>query len=329
MAERAANGGRLDGAAIFAVMMVAAVFAVALGLTYPLLSFILESQEHSAFMIGLNTAMMPVGIIVASPFVQTAFRRVGGPRLVIVCALTIGASILLTGAYQNIWFWFFTRFFIGVAEAGLFVVSETWVNQLAPPDKRGRVLGFYTSAMALGFAAGPLILRVTGTDGMTPFLIGGAIMAISASLLWTLRNRLPEVIDLETASMRAFLPLAPYLLALVCTVAAFDQGVLSLYPVYGLQLSPSPETVVLQLDVQFGLWRIQESVTAWDAILYALAVLIIGNIVFQVPIGRLADAWSRRGTMALRCETPVSAAVPLRSVGAPPSLVSALFFAGG
>ena len=58
------------------------VYAIAQGLTYPLLSFILARQGHSPGMIGLSAAMTPIGFICCAPFVPAhhAPLRAGDDR---------------------------------------------------------------------------------------------------------------------------------------------------------------------------------------------------------------------------------------------------------
>jgi len=53
------------------------VFGLAFGMTYPLLSLILEQRGVSTEMIGINSAMMPVGILLFSPLIPVVSKRFG------------------------------------------------------------------------------------------------------------------------------------------------------------------------------------------------------------------------------------------------------------
>ena len=57
------------------------------GVTYPLLSFILERPGTSPGLIGLSAAMTPLGFIVSAPFTPALAGRVGGARLAILCSI--------------------------------------------------------------------------------------------------------------------------------------------------------------------------------------------------------------------------------------------------
>ncbi|MEM7260010.1 MAG: hypothetical protein AAF404_21770, partial [Pseudomonadota bacterium] len=63
------------------------VFGFAFGMTYPLLSLILESRGVSSDMIGMNSAMMPIGILLFSSVIPFAAKRFGARNLAIVAAL--------------------------------------------------------------------------------------------------------------------------------------------------------------------------------------------------------------------------------------------------
>ena len=55
---------------VLAAITSVGIFCIAMGLSYPLLSLILEEMGVSASMIGLNTSMTPLGMILSSPFFQ-------------------------------------------------------------------------------------------------------------------------------------------------------------------------------------------------------------------------------------------------------------------
>ena len=157
--------------AVGAVIATAGVFVIAQGLTYPLLALILKKQGISATLIGANSAMTPLGVIVSAPFIPRLAQRIGAARLASLCAALAAMVLALIGANQEIWFWFPARFALGVAINGSYIVSETWVIQLSSSHNRGRIMGVYTTVLSGGFALGPFILALTGTEGQTPFMV--------------------------------------------------------------------------------------------------------------------------------------------------------------
>ena len=259
---------------VSAVIATAGVFVIALGLLYPLLAIILQKQGVSATLIGANSAMTSLGVILSAPLIPRLARRLGAARFAAMCAAMSAGLLALIGAYQHIGFWFPARLALGMAINGTYVISETWVNELATNQNRGRIMGLYTTILAGGFALGPFILAITGSSGWPPFLVVIAITLTTTFGLLLLRNRLPEFSAKGDGSIRAFISLAPVLLAAVGMYAFYEQAVLAILPIYGLQ---------------FGL---TERVTV-----IAVGVLVSGNVVMQYPIGWIADRLARRHVM--------------------------------
>src|SRR5688500_1192470 len=92
-------------AALAGIIATVTVFAVAQGLTYPLLSFILERQGTTPGLIGLSAAMTPLGFIVSAPFIPGLARRVGGARLAILCSILAALTLIAIAWTQDVWAW--------------------------------------------------------------------------------------------------------------------------------------------------------------------------------------------------------------------------------
>lgn len=270
------GGGKTDvRAALAGVVAAAGVFAVATGLTYPLLALVLERQGEPPGLIGVNAAMTPVGMIVTAPLLPAVARRCGAAATAVGSLLLVAASLAFMGAVPSVWVWFPARLLLGAGLCGAFTLSESWLMQLAEQGDRGRVMGLYATVISTGFVVGPLALSLIADAGPLPFAIGVGAAVAAALTLAAVRRRLPELgAEGERRSVRAFLPLAPTLLLAVGGAAAFEQAVLSFLPAYGMAAGLAPAAAT-----------------------GALAALIAGNIVAQVPLGWLADAFGRRPVM--------------------------------
>jgi len=260
-------------AAIAGVIATVSVFAIAQGLSYPLLSFILQRQGVSPGMIGLSAAMTPVGFILSSPFIPAISRRFGAGRTALTCAALSALVLALIGWTQDVYAWFPLRFLLGVVVNPLYVLSEVWMIALAPPARRGRIMGIYTTLISAGFAAGPVCLLLVGSEGWPPFMVGIAAFVTCGLCLAAVLHRLPDMNGEGGGhvSVFGFVPLAWLLLFAVVVAAGFEQGALALLPVYG---------------IGHGI-----SETSMSAL---LAVMIAGNIALQVPLGLLAERWTAR-----------------------------------
>ncbi|MDW6020451.1 MFS transporter [Mesorhizobium sp. BAC0120] len=262
-----AAAGSPQWAAIGGVIATVTVFSVAQGLTYPLLSFILQRQGTPSSLIGLSAAMTPLGFIASSAFIPISARRFGAGTTALTCAGLAALLLALIGWTQNLWPWFPLRFLLGFVVNPLYVLSETWMLTLTPPARRGRVMGTYTSLISAGFGAGPLALSVTGSEGWPPFMVGIIAFIGCAGVLVAVLPRLPELHNgKDEPSVLRFLSVAPLLLFAVAVVAAFEHALLSLTTVYGRAYGSS-----------------DEAVSAF------LTTFILGNVVLQIPLGLIAE----------------------------------------
>ena len=252
------------------------VFGLAFGMTYPLLSLILETRGVSADMIGINSAMMPIGVLLFSSVIPIASARFGSRNVAIAAALVTAVLTIAYKVFDDLAAWFVIRLLMGMTISTLFVLSEAWIVRYASAAHRGRVVAVYGSVLSASFGAGPALVSWIGIEGWTPFVVGALVLLVGVAPLALVRDeRTVEPESTRTSGLFAFAGKAPLLLAAVGVFAIFDAATLSLLPVYGIRNGLDVSTASL-----------------------ALSVLIVGNIVLQFPIGYLADRYPRRRVLA-------------------------------
>lgn len=289
-----------------AVIACISVFGLTYGLTAPLIALLMARQGASDALIGINSAMHAVGIL-ATTFSLPRLAARFGPRRLILAALALAIVMLgLIGALDNIWLWFPLRIALGAAVNALFVLSETWINQVADDASRGRTMAIYTSSLSLGFAIGPMILSLSGIDGWLPFLIAMALIAACGLTLAPSRVVEPRLGQGGHKVRWRYMALAPVAMAIMVLNACLDSAVLSMLPLYAIQNGWSEARAPLL-------------VTAF----------LVGSIALQYPIGWAADRLGRRPVMVICAvaSTLLAAAHPL--VIDRPAAAMALEFAWG
>lgn len=241
------------------------VFAFSLGEIFPLLSLNMEADGVSPRMIGFNTAMAPIGILVAGLFIPRLSHAFGAKRVALFMAFATGAIFILYPLLDWLPAWFLLRFTQGVTVATLFALSEAWVLQSATGKWRGLIIGAYATCISATFGVGAAVIGWVGIEGYMPFVIGAVVLCLAALPMSMLSKEASEA-DYEHVSMLEFLPKAPMLLGAVFVHAIFDGGMLGFLSVYGVRSGMSVEE---------------------GAVL--ITALSFGNVFFQVPIGWIAD----------------------------------------
>lgn len=272
-------------AALAGVTASVSVFAIAQGLSYPLFTFMMQRQGMTPAEIGLSAAMTPLGLMASAFFVPAAVRLVGARGLATICALSAAFLLALVGLLQNDFAWYPARFLIGLAINPLYILGEVWMLALAPPARRGRIMGVFNAVTGIGYAAGPLTLALVGSEGWPPLLIGIAAFIGCAALLFTTTAGLRgfEEDGSPRGSVLGFWMVAPTLLFAVVVSAAVQQSIYSLLPVFGAAYG-LPEAALAGL------------ITAMSA----------GNILLQLPLGMMAERFGAR-PMIIACALTNSA----------------------
>ena len=241
------------------------VFAFSLGEIFPLLSLAMESRGISPRMIGFNTAMAPIGILLAGLFIPRLSHRFGAKRVALFMAFATGAIFLLYPTFTALPAWFVLRLMQGMTVATLFALSEAWVLSNATGKWRGLIVGAYATCISATFGVGAGVVGWVGIEGYMPFVIGAVVLCLTALPISMLTAKASEA-DYDHVSMLHFLPKAPMLLGAIYVHAIFDGGMLGFLSVYGVRSGMTVETAAL-----------------------LLTALSFGNVFFQIPIGWVAD----------------------------------------
>jgi len=166
-----ANGHREDihWPSLVAAISAISVVGIAIGLGLPLLSIILEKRGIPSTLIGLNSAMAGIAAMIAAPITTKLAHRLGVAPTMLWAVVLSAISALGFYYAEAFWMWFPLRIVFHGATTTLFILSEFWINAAAPPSRRGLVLGIYATVLSVGFASGPLLFSILGSDGVTAF----------------------------------------------------------------------------------------------------------------------------------------------------------------
>ena len=256
----------------FAVCAAVISIGLALGVTMPLVSLRLEGWGYGSFAIGVMAATPALGVLLGASLAGRLAGYFGTTRLMQLCLLAGALSVALLALVQDYWVWLLLRLLIGVALTVVFILGESWINQLAVEKWRGRLVALYGTGYALSQLCGPLLLTALGTTGDLGFWVGTGLL-IGGSLLLLGRSGAP-VVDGHSASGRglvAFCRKLPAIAWAVMLFAAFEAMMLTLLPIYGLRQGFTQDVALLMVSV-----------------------VVVGDAALQLPIGLLADRISRR-----------------------------------
>lgn len=257
----------------FAVLASVLSVGLALGLSMPLVSLRLESWGYGSFAIGVMSAMPAIGVLLGARVSSRLAARFGTGRAMQLCLGAGAVSIGLLALWPSYVLWLALRLLIGSVLTIVFVLGESWINQLVIERWRGRLVALYGCCYALSQLAGPLLLGGIGTEQDQGFWLATGLLLVSPLLLLG-RGGAPstEAVTVTLADLGAFCRRLPVIAYAIALFAGFEALILSLLPVYCLQQGYEPRIA-----------------------LYMVSAVVLGDAVLQLPVGVLADHLSRRG----------------------------------
>jgi MFS family permease len=194
-------------------------------------------------------------------------------------AVLLSAMMLAIPLWQGFWYWTGLRFIYGLAGTALFFTSEYWIVAAASEVSRGRIVAIYGLCVSGGFALGPMILSLTGLDGMLPVTVAASVLLLGLiPILWGLPTA-PKIDGEDAPSPLAALGVFvtdPSIVFAVVLFGTIEFGALALIAVWGVR-SGFPEA---------------------DATLL-LALYALGAMVLQIQLGWAADRFDRRRLLAV------------------------------
>ncbi|MBA1197548.1 MFS transporter [Pseudomonas plecoglossicida] len=278
-------------ATYFAVLASVLSVGLALGVSMPLVSLRLETWGYGSFAIGVMAAMPAVGVLIGASLASRLAGWVGVPAAMRICLWGGALSIALVALLPSYPLWLALRLVIGMSLTVVFILGESWINQLVVEQWRGRLVALYGSSYALSQLAGPLVLGMLGSDDNFGFWAATGLLILAPLLLFG-RGGAPttEACSVTFRDLLGFCRRLPVIAWAIALFAAFEAMILTLLPVYCLQQGFSTEVA-----------------------LFMVSTVVVGDAVLQLPIGLLADKMSRR-TLFSGCALTLmvsSLAIPL------------------
>ena len=254
-----------------AVTSAVVLVGLALGLSLPLVSLRLDEWGYGQFAIGVMAAMPAIGVLLGARVTAALAARCGTPRSLQASLLLSAVSVAALALWPDYGLWLLLRLLLGISLTVVFVLGESWINQLASEAWRGRLVALYGTGFALSQLCGPLLLSVLGTAGDRAFWLAAALLVVGTLLLLG-RDGAPQVgrHALGAGGLLAFCRGQPAIAWAVVLFAAFDVLVLTLLPVYLLR----------------------EGIAQASA-LRMVGAVVVGNALLQLPLGLLADRLPR------------------------------------
>ena len=187
-----------------------AFLLLAAGLFGTLLGVRSELIKLPTVVSSLISASYYGGFLVGSRVALSALSRVGHIRVYAALASLLSAAILAVGLTESAPAWAWLRFVTGLCLAGQYVVAESWLNNLATNENRGRLLAIYAVVTSGAFGLGQVLLFAIDARVVTGFAIASIITSLAVAPVALSEDAVaPPVVEREHVSLRELAKTVP------------------------------------------------------------------------------------------------------------------------
>jgi len=244
------------------------------GLQSTLLGVRSTLEGFDTLAIGIIMASYYAGFLIGCRATFMALANVGHIRVFAAFASLASAAVLFHSLWLNPVSWTVMRFITGFCMAGLFVVSESWLNDRATNATRGTIMSAYMVVATGGTAIGQLLLNVASPASFKLFVVASAVVSVSLVPMALSAQSSPPIPEIEPMTLREMRSTVQTGLIAIFLAGLAGGTIGGLAAVHATQVGMSTS----QISV-------------------FMSAILVGAVVFQLPLGAASDRLPRRLVM--------------------------------
>lgn len=268
---RTGNPVLLAAFGVWALLLGMLMLMLGNGLQGTLIGVRANAEEFATTTIGVVMSGYFIGFLAGSKLTAPLLGQVGHLRVFAALASLVSVAILVHSLLIEPWIWFLMRILTGFAFAGIYIVTESWLNDRVSNEHRGGLLSIYMIISYAGLTFGQLLLNVADPGLPDLFILVAILVSLAAVPILLVVTQAPVV--------QAWTPLGPrqlfresHLGAVgACASGVAIGAVLSMGPVFAASIGKSAQEISI-----------------------FMAAIIGAGAVGQWPIGRISDRFDRR-----------------------------------
>ncbi|MCZ4282904.1 MFS transporter [Kiloniella laminariae] len=197
---------------------------------------------------------------------------VGHIRTYAALAALMSILPLLHAYFVDPFAWALFRCLAGIAISGLFMVTESWINERADNAIRGQILAFYMITYYGGLAAGQFLLNLAAPTEVSLFVLISALFSLAIVPVALTRSEQPAPLPKKLSfGLKDLYRLSPLGTVGAAAAGMTNASFYSMGPIFAAEIGLGTDDIAL-----------------------FMGVAIIGGLVLQWPFGRMSDHFDRR-----------------------------------
>jgi MFS family permease len=265
-------------ASVAALLFTTLIFLVGNGLLNTLIPVRAHLEGFSTLAIGVIGSAYFAGFLAGCFTGPRWLARVGHIRTFAVCAGIAAAATLLQSILIGVPTWIAMRALFGFASANMYMALESWLNDRASNETRGRIFTSYMSVNFAGMLIGQLLFATSRPESFVLFSFATIFYALCLIPVGLTDLKQPAPAPVPTLRPVRLFRISPVGVAGCIAVGLANNAVWTMAPVYAQAQGLSSGFIAL-----------------------FMCAFTIGGTLVQVPVGRLSDHVDRRWVIAGTC----------------------------
>ncbi len=277
------NAGKMDEAAygagdlptpaiaVAGVIISMALIAVGNGLMFAFIPLRLAAEGFEPAWAGLMITALSAGGIAGCFLTGQLVARVGHARVFMTLSALVILSNVILAAWVSPFPWAVARTIYGFAVSGLFIVSQSWLNDVVGNEIRGRVMAIFYVAYIIGIGCGSYLIAYVEISGSHAQIISIAFAALSIIPVGLTRLRPPAPPETASIAIRAVWSISPVAMVGMLAVGGLTMMVAGFSPIHLAASGYSKADIAL-----------------------LMLAMPLGTLLIQLPAGWVSDRLDRR-----------------------------------
>ena len=212
-----------------------------------------------------------LGMLIGSQVAPVLISQVGHVRVFAALASLISASFLGFAIFVDPVAWFILRLLVGFCFSGVFVASESWLNEAASNENRGKAMSVYMIVQTVGILLAQILINFGDPSSFILFAIISVLVSISFAPILLSVSRVPVFTTSSRMSPKDLYKASPLGSITMILLGGVFSLLFGMSAVYGSEKGFS----IKEISILVG-------------------SIYIAGALFQYPVGYISDRIDRR-----------------------------------
>ena len=280
---------------VAALLLSVALLLMGNGLQTTLLPVRAQLETFSTFDIGVLGASYYLGFAAGCLFGPFLVRRAGHIRTFAAMVSLASTVALLHALILDAYVWWPCRATTGLCLAVLFMIIESWLNEMASNENRGFIFSIYVIINLSVVTLGQMMLTLGQPSEFLLFAIASILVSLAALPVAFTSAQPPAPVASVAVRIGKLFEASPVGVVAVFMVGLSNGAFWSLAPLFA-QRTPG--------------------LSSTEGVAFFMSIAVIAGAIGQWPLGRLSDRMDRRRVILAACIGGLVGGLAMAFVGA-------------